>query len=354
MINRTNIPPIPSQVPSEKPVRKPVNLTKPDAKPAPVKQATFQDVYVSSVPKQQQQQQAEETPKIAPKPLNFLSDLFSLKIGKPKEQSQAETVSTAYQTSFKDENGVVYGKNKVKKHMFNLIKGVAEGEIPLDSLSDEQILDIWSWRMYDIPLQNHPETQQQFIERFNNICKNNIIRLKDGETLIRTIPVEIDCNGEFSIGKPSKNSKLGNWPAAAARMTLGNDEELPEGLIRRIRDDKLHAISNLSIDEDKIPSSMVFVIDSDDAKVLQGFDWESTGVVDNTQLRSGFGSPAFRKEVDPGTGLSTEVNFPSDAKFILNPDKEVITISDSITIPKDGQDVEYPYSIKIVHIMPKQ
>lgn len=263
------------------------------------------------------------------------------------EENLPETENPSYKSSFVDENGVVKSKKQIQKIMsknHEFTKKLINDEISVSDLTDEEILDIWSWREYDFQLRNYPEIQEAYIERFNTICKNNTIRTRQGESLVRTIPAEIDTSGEFSIGKPLANPEKGNWPAAAARMQLNEDQSLPVGLLERLRDDKSTALSLPNAEN--TPSSVFIIDQQESSNVLTGFDWETTGIIEKGTVRNGFGSSAFRREVNPITGLSTEVNFPGDTKFILNPEHEVTVLQETT---KEG----IPFLVKIFHIIPK-
>ncbi|MBQ3641390.1 hypothetical protein II906_05660 [bacterium] len=252
-----------------------------------------------------------------------------------------------YKSSFIDENGQPLSKSQIQKRVMKLTNSLRDGEISVNDLTDEQILDIWSHRTYDRPLNDYPEIQQAFIDRFNAICESNKININQGESIIRTIPeFDGDLSGEFALGKPSTVKTGENWPAAAARVSGESDSVLSDGLIARIVDDKNSYLlcHNLDPNTANLPDSYVFVVDTPQGTQLTGFDWTSTGIVEMGDVRSGFGSSAFRREIN-SLGYSTEVNFSGSSKFIINSNVP----EQVLTVDFNGRSLP----VRLLHILPK-
>ncbi len=214
-------------------------------------------------------------------------------------------------------------KKQAKRNVLSLIDDVKNGKIKVNDLSDEQILDIWSWRLYDRPLDDNPEIRSQFIQKFNKLCEQHYITFNPGEVFVRTIPEKVSFDTEtFSLGKFDES--VGFWPAAAARVKLDGNGKLPSNVINRIKDDKLQYL--MKNPGAPLNDSTVFVVKPKPESKLKGFDWSKTGVVNekvagtDVEAKNGFGSPAFYREVDEN-GFSTEVNFPGSAKFKMAENK---------------------------------
>lgn len=230
-------------------------------------------------------------------------------------------------------------KNKANIKARNLIKSIMNGEVKINELSDNEILDIWSRKHYT-KLQRKPELIREYIKRFDKICQNNTITLSRGENALRTISIQTKTDGEFSIGKP-------DWPASARKIKEIDtfkirNKELDKLLKKRIEKDKSFYIIEENLDNlSNIPNSTIFVIIPDEGKELKGFDWSKTGTCEE----SGFGSPVFRENVDEN-GLSTEVNFPSTAKFTKTEESQMIPYT------QESEDGIYTYYIEVVFIKP--
>ncbi len=199
------------------------------------------------------------------------------------------------------------------------IEKIKAGKI--QELSDNQILDIWATKKYR-ELDDFPSIQEEYITRFNSICRNQTITFHEDEIFIRTIPVESNaCDSSFSIGKDT------TWPAAAARIKLSQDGSLPEGVERRLVKDKLEYLSrNPEIERSgKIPPSTIYIIEpnTDSPRAISGFDWEQTGSLTGED-KNLFGSGIFRQEINEN-GYSTEVNFSAEERFKLHPHKPPTT-----------------------------
>ena len=224
-----------------------------------------------------------------------------------------------------------------------LINDIINGRIKIEELSDNHILDIWSRKHYE-RLKNFTYLLEEYIVRFDKICQNNTISLDPKDGALRTISIgNVLTEGNFSLGKPG-------WPAAAARVRLidleKTESEKIYNLIKsRVEKDKFfYVIKNL---EDKkntrnIESSTIFVIIPDEGKELIGFDWAKTGSI----YESGFGSKIFRENIDENN-CSTEVTFPSTAKFKKIRDSEVVDC-----IQKDKEGNIYEYKTKIIFVKP--
>ena len=226
---------------------------------------------------------------------------------------------------------------KSKKLMYKIIAG----EVKIAELDDNYILDIWSRKHYS-HIEDTPYIKE-YMERFDAICEKNTITMYPGENALRTISV--DCgttDGVFSIGKPGR-------PAAAARCKISdldkvNSKDLLKLVQTRVNKDKNIYISRELKDvecSDKIENSTIFVIVPDEGKELKGFDWSKTG----TCQESGFGSGVFQANVDEN-GLSTEVVFPSTARFTQ------IGKSEILPYVQNNYGKEYEYDIKIVFVKP--
>jgi len=185
------------------------------------------------------------------------------------------------------------GVNDAKKVMEAFVDEIVKrGEKAVKDLTDVQILDIWSHRMYE----NLEKFQQQYVIKFNDICENHVIKLsKDEKLLTRTIPLvpDIDYSNPFSIGKP--DTVLGNCPAAAMRGGFDEDGIKKGVLDRAIKDKKLQI--EAAIEEGKsivtdghTPKSMLYVIEPLKTCEVSGFDWRETGNVE----MNGFGSSVFQ------------------------------------------------------------
>ena len=226
---------------------------------------------------------------------------------------------------------------KSKKLMYKIIAG----EVKIAELDDNYILDIWSRKHYS-HIEDTPYIKE-YMERFDAICEKNTITMYPGENALRTISV--DCgttDGVFSIGKPGR-------PAAAARCKISdldkvNSKDLLKLVQTRVNKDKNIYISRELKDvecSDKIENSTIFVIVPDEGKELKGFDWSKTG----TCQESGFGSDVFQANVDKN-GLSTEVVFPSTARFTQIGKAEILPYV------QNSHGKEYEYDIKIVFVKP--
>lgn len=226
---------------------------------------------------------------------------------------------------------------KSKKLMYKIIAG----EVKIAELDDNYILDIWSRKHYS-HIEDTPYIKE-YMERFDAICEKNTITMYPGENALRTISV--DCgttDGVFSIGKPGR-------PAAAARCKISdldkvNSKDLLKLVQTRVNKDKNIYISRELKDvecSDKIENSTIFVIVPDEGKELKGFDWSKTG----TCQESGFGSDIFQANVDKN-GLSTEVVFPSTARFTQIGKTEILPYV------QNSYGKEYEYDIKIVFVKP--
>ena len=227
---------------------------------------------------------------------------------------------------------------KSKKLMYKIIAG----EVKIAELDDNYILDIWSRKHYS-HIEDTPYIKE-YMERFDAICEKNTITMYPGENALRTISV--DCgttDGVFSIGKPGR-------PAAAARCKISdldkvNSKDLLKLVQTRVNKDKNIYISLELKDvecSDKIENSTIFVIVPDEGKELKGFDWSKTG----TCQESGFGSDVFQANVDKN-GLSTEVVFPSTARFTQIGKAEILPYTQ-----KNEHGKIYTYDIKIVFVKP--
>ena len=278
---------------------------------------------------------------------------ISIDGGSIKETNLPNSARNTGDVNFKGKETKTYtstckdmSNSKAQKEMKRLIAAVANGEVKIEDLTDEQILDIWSWRLYDRPLENTPELQAAFIERFDKICNENLIDITPEEMLLRTIPEspELEYSKPFSIGKPDKTGK--SWPAAAARVKMNDDGSIPEGVMARIIDDKYQYM--LRNPGSELPDSTLYIIDPTDGQELTGFDWHKTGVTCDklTGEKNGFGSSAFRKEVD-SQGYSTEVNFSGNTQFAISEGSEIA----SIPCKLENGTIFY---VNMIHITPKK
>ena len=178
-----------------------------------------------------------------------------------------------------------------------------------------KILDIWAWRKYDENLNNNPELQEAYIQKFNEICDNNTISLHPNEVFIRTTPVGFEHKQDekgYYIGKPTSDINRVSWPGAAARFKADGNFNIPECVIKRLIDDKLTRVTNDNADEKEGSESTIYVISSENGSEIRGFDWQKTGTINESR----FGSHAFGKEKDEN-GYPTEVDFSDKVRFKL-------------------------------------